>query len=111
VIIGTQTRTRGRSLRGTRLARLSSPHGALCVAACGFQVSERSLIPPQAPAEPRSSKCLFYPTVIDPADPPIRPERHVVSSIASIRIRLARALVRPLFRCPCCQRKIRRRNL
>ena len=66
--------------------------------------------PPQA-SKPQSSKRLAYPTVIDPADPPIRPERHVVSSIASIRTRLARTLVRRLFRCPCCQRKIQRQTL
>ena len=78
-------------------------HMALCVAAYGFLVSERSLIPPSG-LKPRSSKRLAYPKVIDPADPPIRPERHVASSIASIRIRLARALARRLSRCPCCQR-------
>jgi hypothetical protein len=31
---------------------------------------------------PLSSKNLAFPKVIDPADPPIRPERHVPSSIS-----------------------------
>ena len=34
----------------------------------------------------RSSKRLRYPKVIDPAAPPLRPERHVVNSIATIRV-------------------------
>src|SRR5208282_2369128 len=75
---GTQAGTRARSLRRTRLARLSPPL-ALCVAAYGFLVSERSLIPPsddktlriQAPRlspgyRPRGS-----------ADPSRTPHQHV----------------------------------
>jgi hypothetical protein len=34
----------------------------------------------------------------------VRPERHVPHSIASIRRRLAVALVSSLPRCPCCLR-------
>ena len=53
--------------------------------------------------------------VIDPEDPPLRPERHVPNSIATMRRRLAAAIVRRLSRCPCCARAItptqRRRNL
>jgi hypothetical protein len=36
---------------------------------------------------------------------PVRPERHVPHSIASIRRRLAVGLVRMLPRCPCCLQK------
>ena len=43
---------------------------ALCVAAYGLLVSERSLIPPQT-IKPCSSRRLAYPRVIDPVDPPI----------------------------------------
>ena len=79
-------------------------HATLAIAAYGFLVSERSRFPPQPHAPRRSSKRLAYPKVIDPAAPPLRPERHVANSIATIRIRLARALARRLPRCPCCQR-------
>ena len=97
-------------LRRTRVARLSPPHGSLRRSLWIPGLREEFDSPPQA-SKPQSSKRLAYPTVIDPADPPIRPERHVVSSIASIRTRLARTLVRRLFRCPCCQRKIQRQTL
>jgi len=77
-------------------------HMALCVAAYGFLVAERSLIPP--PNTGRcSSKSLPCPKVIDPADPPIQPERHIDTSISSLRIKLARSLAPRLFRCPCRQ--------
>src|SRR5215210_6292490 len=57
--------------------------------------------PPQdLPA--RSSKHLTFPPVIDPAAPPIRPERHVPNSIANMRRRLTVALAQSLERCPCC---------
>jgi len=38
-----------------------------------------------------------YPKVIDPAVPPLRPERHIPNSIATMRRRLIAALVRMLF--------------
>jgi hypothetical protein len=40
--------------------------------------------------------------VIDPAAPPLRPERHVPDSIATLRRYLTIALARTLERCPCC---------
>jgi SRSO17 transposase len=80
-------------------------HATLSIAAHGFLVSERSLIPPQPQAR-RSSRLLRYPKIIDPAVPPLRPERHVANSIPTIRIRLAHALARRLPRCPCCQRRL-----
>jgi hypothetical protein len=39
-------------------------------------------------------------SVIDPADPPIRPERHVPNSIAFVRIVIARAMARRLAAMP-----------
>lgn len=87
-------------------------HAMLCIAAHGFLISERSLIPPQPLEAKQSSKRLRCPEVIDLAEPPLRPERHVTSSIATLRIKLARSLARSLARnlarCPCCQRKIPR---
>jgi hypothetical protein len=73
-------------------------HATLCIAAYGFLIAERETIPP---SEPRSRN-LPYPTVIDPGDPPLRPERHIPNSIATMRRRLIGALVRSLPRCPCC---------
>ena len=45
---------------------------------------------------PFSSKNLEFPTVIDPADPPIRPKRRVTNSIMSVRVAIARAIARSL---------------
>ncbi len=52
-------------------------HGTLCIAAYGFLISEREMIPPQDLIPPGCSKNLPFPTVADPAAPPIRPQRHV----------------------------------
>jgi hypothetical protein len=41
--------------------------------------------------------------VTEPEAPPIRPERHVANSIATLRRRLIGALAQALDRCPCCQ--------
>ncbi len=68
-------------------------------------------LPPQASAAPFSSRRLPFPTVIDPADPPIRPERHVPNSITSVRVAVARAIARTMPRCPCCQRHTHRLKL
>src|ERR1700692_2181154 len=58
--------------------------------------------PPQDQVTPRSCRNLPFPIVIDPAAPPIRPERHIPNSIATLRRRLTVALARSLDRCPCC---------
>ena len=44
------------------------------------------------------------------AGPPLRPERHVPNSIATMRRRLVAALVKTLPRCPCCAAPIVRRS-
>ena len=95
----------GRGWRGFR------HHATLCIAAYGFLISETKQFPPQDHATPLSSKNIPFPQAIDPADPPIRPERHVPNSITSIRIAIARAISRTLPRCPCCQQTYGRRNL
>ena len=84
----------GRSWRGFH------HHATLCIAAYGFLVSER--FPPQKQPPPSSSRKLQFPRLIGRGDPPLRPERHVPNSIASIRRRLNAALVSTLSRCPCC---------
>ena len=83
-------------------------HATLCIAAYGFLIAERGAIPPQHKASPRSSRDLPFPPVTDPEAPPIRPERHVPNSIATVRRRLVVALTRTLPRCPCCKSPIRR---
>jgi hypothetical protein len=82
-------------------------HGTLCIAAYGFLISERETIPPQDHVPPLQSKNLPYPTVIDPEAPPIRPQRHVPNSLATIRRELAAAIANRLHRCPHCVRRIR----
>ena len=90
-------------------------HATLCIAAYGFLISERETIPPQDLVPPGCSRNLPFPTITDPEAPPLRPERHVPNSIATMRRRLIAALVRTLPRCPCCTapivRQERPRNL
>ncbi len=57
-----------------------------------------------------SSRRLSYPMVTDPAAPPLRPERHIPNSIATMRRRLIAALVRTLPRCPCCSAQMARHS-
>ena len=60
---------------------------------------------PLGPASPRGgSRHLRYPRASSRAVP-VRPERHVPHSIASIRRRLTVGLVHLLPRCPCCMQK------
>jgi hypothetical protein len=49
------------------------------------------------------TKNLAFPSVEDPANPPLRPERHVANSIATIRKRLAFALVKNPVSMPMLQ--------
>ena len=60
-------------------------------------------VSPLSSASPGGAKRLRFPRACGRAVP-LRPERHVVHSIASIRRRLATALARRLPRCPCCLR-------
>ncbi|MGH6801439.1 MAG: hypothetical protein ACRECZ_08505, partial [Methylocella sp.] len=70
----------------------------LCIAAYGFLVSERETIPPRELAPPGCARRLRFPKVIDKEAPPLRPERHIPVSIATMRRRLVAALVRSLPR-------------
>jgi hypothetical protein len=85
-------------------------HATLRIAAYGFLVSERETIPPQDLVPPRRSRNLPFPPVIDPEAPPIRPERHIPNSIATMRRRLIVALAERLQRCPCCAQPTKRTN-
>ena len=77
-------------------------HATLCIAAYGFLISERETIPPSGPRSAARFPHLSFPTVTDPEAPPMRPERHIPNSIATLRRRLIAILVRRLPRCPCC---------
>lgn len=74
-------------------------HVTLTLVAYGFLVLRRCQPPP--PAGGRAG-VLSFPVVTDPADPPVRPERHAPASIAIMCRRLSIGLARRLPRCPCC---------
>ena len=82
-------------------------HASLCIAAYGFLIAERCLFPLNSVASAGGSKHLRYPQASSRGGLPVRPERHVPSSIASIRRQLAIRLVKALPRCPCCLRQQR----
>src|SRR6266700_50134 len=98
---GAQAGGRARTLRRPRLARLPSPryavHRGLRIP--GLREGDDS---PQDLVPLRGSRNLPYPTVTDPEDPPLRPERHIPNSIATMRRRLIAAIIKRLPRCPCC---------
>ncbi len=77
-------------------------HATLCVAAYGFLISEKETITPQDIPVPGAARNLPFPPVTDPEDLPLRSQRHMPNSIATLRIRLARTLAHALPRCPCC---------
>ena len=64
-----------------------------------FLSANERRFPLRPPAAPNVSPIC----VPNPEAPPIRPERHVENSIATIRRQLTIALARTLMRCPCCQ--------
>ena len=65
-------------------------------------ISERETIPPSGTRSTKSFKEIRIPEAYRPRGPPLRLERHVPNSIATIRRRLSAALVAMLSRCPCC---------
>ncbi|MFK4393688.1 hypothetical protein ABIF31_000245 [Bradyrhizobium elkanii] len=78
-------------------------HATICIAAYGFLISERETFPPpQALGAPSRSRSLAFPQITDPADLPLRTQRHIPKSIATMRRRLEHGLVRTLSRWPCC---------
>jgi SRSO17 transposase len=59
-------------------------------------------VPPQDLVASGQSKKLVFPKVTSQGDMPLRPERHLPNSIATLKRRIAAALARALPRCPCC---------
>ena len=86
-------------------------HARLCIAAYGFLVSETGDFPPSGPARAWRRTRSAVPPVIDPEVLPLRSQRHMPNSITTLRIRLARILVRALPRCPCCGQTRQRREV
>ena len=76
-------------------------HATLCIAAYGFLIGERETIPPQQLVPALASRQLAYPKVTS-RGVPLRPERHIPNSIATMRRQITVALARKLSRCPCC---------
>ena len=78
-------------------------HATLCIAAYGFLVAERNRFFPLCPRRSSWIRCLpgQCQTPVR-ADRRIRPERHNPHSIATLRIILARLLLRELPHCPYC---------
>ena len=81
------------------LNRNSASATTRVAAGAAFTITQRSPLPPMDSCSPRGrrfppqdhaakhrSKRLLYPKVTDPAVPPIRPERHVSNSIATVQI-------------------------
>ena len=98
-----ETGTRPWVLRGTGW-RGFHHHATLYIAAYAFLIAERARIPPSAAGEPPiNSRRLAFPKIVNPEALPVRPERHVVNSIATIRQHLIIALAGTLARCPCCK--------
>ena len=85
-------------------------HGTLCIAIYGFLISERETIPPSGARCSRSLKTLAIPAGYRPRGAPIRPQRHVPHSIATLHRRLAVAIARLLPRCPFCARSLARKR-
>src|SRR3954447_12688029 len=105
---GPETGARAGPLRGARVAWLSSSR---------YAVHRRIRIPDlrtgsDSPlrTKRRHSRRRTSPSrrLSTPADPPIRPERHVPTSITSVRTVIARAIARAVPPCPCCPRLTRR---
>ena len=102
-----EERTRPRPLRRARLARIPPSRQPLHR---GLRIpdSRKIRFSPLSPLAPRKT-CRFRPYSIL-TQPPIRPERHVENSIATLRKLLTIALASSLFRCPCCHAAAKRAN-
>ena len=79
-------------------------HASLCIAAYGFLMAQQLRHPEGGGKKTlHDSKNLPYPRITSLAAAQ-RTQRHVLSSITTLRLRIAAALLKTLPRCPCCLR-------
>lgn len=79
-------------------------HASLSIAAYGFLMAQLLRHPDDVGKKtPLNAKNLAYPRITNPAEAQ-RTQRHVPSSITTLRLRVAAALLTTLPRCPCCLR-------
>ncbi|SDY33872.1 DDE superfamily endonuclease [Variovorax sp. YR266] len=80
-------------------------HAALSIAAYGFLMAERLVSDKSVGGKKTSSnaKCLHFPRTTSPAAV-LRAQRHVPTSIKTLRHRLSHQLIARLRQCPCCGR-------
>jgi hypothetical protein len=79
-------------------------HASLAIAAYGSLMAQQLRHPQGAGKQTLAdARNLPYPRITSLAAAP-RTQRHVPSSITSLRLRIASALLRTLPRCPCCLR-------
>jgi hypothetical protein len=76
---------------------------SLSVAAYGFLMAQQVRHSKGRQKTPPNAKNLPNPSITSLAAAQ-RKQRHVPSSITSLRLRIAAALLRTLSRCPCCLR-------
>src|SRR5262249_35346160 len=79
-------------------------HATLCIAAYAFLIVERGLFSLGEIVAHREARSLEYPEVSDPAAPPIRPERHNPTSIATPQVESSVAMANRVPRRPFCQK-------
>ena len=88
----------GRSWRGFH------HHATLSIAAYGFLLVERFAYPKKLCNTRFWARSLPYPQTSGPAAP-LRRQRHVPDSIATLRLELAATLIARLPHCPCCGKR------
>lgn len=78
-------------------------HAALSIAAYGFLMAERLIADKPVGGKKTSSnaRCLPFPRITSLAAV-LRAQRHVTTSITSLRHRLSYLLIERLGLCPCC---------
>ena len=80
-------------------------HAALSIAAYGFLLAERLVADKPVGGKKTSphAKCLPFPRITSPAAV-LRAQRHMATSITTLRHRLSYQLIARLGQCPCCGR-------
>ena len=94
----------------SRAARRKRPPSYRLKNACGITAAPHAgqirmkMTPERPPLSIGWSKRLHFPRITARAALPVRTQRHVPDSLATLRYELAAALAAKLERCPCCTR-------